>query len=311
MASNGPLLRDLAFGNSGARLAFSQSNDESALWSVPLSANGSPAGEPKPLIRERVRLLTQPVFSPDGEKIAYNWTQRDTEWVKMAVYIANTDGSGATALTSADEQSFGPSWAGTNEVGYEVSEKQGASYWVKPLNEAPRRTNLQLDWSRSDNVRLHGAKAVADVATAAGSQVVVADLQGGPPKSLTPVERNISNPCWSHDGRWIAAQELVHGESKLVIFPSGGGEIQTVVSEPTQSYAYDWSPDNKRIAFTGLRNGIWNVYWVDRLTREVKQLTHFQTPSASVDFPAWSPRGDQIIFERYDQLANIYIADLH
>jgi len=311
MPVNGPLTRDLAFNSSGTRLAFSHSIDESALWAVPLSSTGAAAGEPRPLIRERVRLFLNPAFSPDGSRIAYTWIQRDSEWVKMTVYVANSDGTGATALSPEDQQAFSPEWVGPNLVGYEVTGKNTASYWLKPLDGSPQPTNLKLDWARSDNVRLHGTKAAADVEGADGRHVVVvADLRGGEPQALTPATRNIRYPCWSPDGRWIAARENIDGEVALVVFPSTGGEIQTLVKEPTQSLSYGWSPDSRRISFAGLRRGVWNIYWVDRLTRKVQQLTYFAAPSASVADPAWSPRGDQVIFERYDQSANIYVANL-
>ena len=220
---NGPLLRDLAFNATGTLLAFSHSIDEDALWSLPLLGNGSPAGEPKPLLREHVRLLTQPTFSPDGSKIAYTWIQRDSEWVRMSVYVANADGSSATPLTAADQHGFSPSWIGPKTVGYQVTENNLGSYWVKPLNGAPQQTSLQFDWTNSDDVRVRGTKAVAVLSTSSGKQVVVADLDGGPPVVLTPTSRSITEPCWSQDGRWIAAQELVHGNSNLVVFPSIGG----------------------------------------------------------------------------------------
>ncbi len=310
MPVNGPLIRDLTFNTSGTRLAFSHSNDESALWAVSLNPAGA-AGEPRPLIREHVRQLLHPAFSPDGSRIAYTWIQRDSEWLKMTVYVANSDGAGATALSPEDQQAFSPEWVGPNQVGYEVTKKDAATYWLKPLDGSPQPTNLKLDWGRSDNVRLHGTKAVADVQGAEGRHiVVVTDLAGGTVRALTPATRNIEFPCWSPDGRWVAARENIEGHGALVVFPSTGGEIETLVKEPAQSLAYDWSPDSKRISFAGLRSGIWNIYWVDRVTREVRQLTHFATPSASVGDPAWSPLGDQIIFERYDQSANIYIANL-
>jgi len=39
-------------------------------------------------------------------------------------------------------------------------------------------------------------------------------------------------------------------------------------------------------------------------------LTHFDTKSAFVRYPAWSPKGDQIVFERNDLVANIYVGEL-
>jgi Tol biopolymer transport system component/DNA-binding winged helix-turn-helix (wHTH) protein len=311
MPANGALIRDLQFNTSGTRLAFSHSNDESALWSVPLSATGDAAGEPRPLIREHVRRFVRPAFSPDGSRIAYTWIQGDSEWLKMIVYVANADGTGATAISPEDRQAFNPEWVDSNIVGYEVTKKEAATYWLKPLDGSPRPTDLRLDWAKSDNVRLHGTKVVANVEGADGRHVVVvSDLAGAGARVLTPASRNIEFPCWSPDGRWIAAREVVDGHAALVVFPATGGEIQTLVKEPAQSLAYDWSPDSRRISFASMQGGVWNVYWVNRGTREVRQLTHFATPSASVGDPAWSPRGDQIVFERYDQSANIYIANL-
>lgn len=310
--ANGPLLRDFAFNAAGTRLAFSQSNDQAALWSVHLNRSGSPTGEPQPLIREHVRRFFSPSFSPDGSKIAYTWVQRDSEWVKMAIYAANADGTGVTPVSPEDQQTFSASWIDANSIGYQVTGKgdmQG--YWRKPLAGPAEKVNLRLDWPQSDNVRVRGMQAVADVQGAEGSSVIVrADLAGSQPRSLTPSTRDIGNPSWSPDGQWIAASENVHGNRAVVIFPAEGGEIQTLVNEPGQSVACGWSPDSKRISYAALRDGIWNVYWVDRLSRKVRQLTHFTNPSGLVRDPAWSPRGDQIIFERLDQFANIYVAEL-
>ncbi len=127
MPVNGPLIRDLTFNASGTHLAFSHSNDESALWTVPLSSTGAAAGEPRPLVREHVRRFLHPAFSPDGSRITYTWVQRDSQWLKMTVYVANSDGRGATALSPEDQQAFYPEWVGPNVVGYEVTNNNAGS----------------------------------------------------------------------------------------------------------------------------------------------------------------------------------------
>jgi Tol biopolymer transport system component len=304
-------LRDFSFNAAGTRLAFSQSNDQAALWSIHLDRSGSPTAEPQPLIREHVRRFFSPSFSPDGSKIAYTWVQRDSEWVKMAIYAANADGTGVTPVSPEDQQTFSASWIDANSIGYQVTGKGDVQgYWRKPLAGPAEKVNLCLDWPQADNVRVRGMQAVADVQGADGRSVIVrADLAGSPPRSLTPSARDIHNPSWSPDGQWIAASEKVRGNTAVVIFPAQGGEIQTLVNEPGPSLAYGWSPDSRRISYSALRDGIWNVYWVDRVSHDVRQLTHFTSPSGLVRGPAWSPRGDQIIFERLDQFANIYLAE--
>jgi Tol biopolymer transport system component len=73
----------------------------------------------------------------------------------------------------------------------------------------------------------------------------------------------------------------------------------------------NWAPDNDQIVFADEHNGVSNLYWPSRSTSQVQQLTHFDSQSGFVRAGAWSPRGDQIVFERNDMAANIYAADLH
>jgi Tol biopolymer transport system component len=129
-------------------------------------------------------------------------------------------------------------------------------------------------------------------------------------REVTPAGRSIGFPAWSPDGKWIAAQERIEGATRLVILPAEGGEIRTLVSDPVESWANSWSPDGDRIVFAGLRNGVWNIYWVSRSTRKVHQLTHFTSQSAFVRYPTWSPRNDQVAFEYNELEANIYVGDL-
>jgi Tol biopolymer transport system component len=43
---------------------------------------------------------------------------------------------------------------------------------------------------------------------------------------------------------------------------------------------------------------VWNVYAVSRRTRAVTALTRFKSASGYVRYPAWSPRGGRVVFER-------------
>jgi TolB protein len=198
-------------------------------------------------------------------------------------------------------------------LGYQVQRNGEWSYWVAPLQGRPERVNPSLDLKDADRIRLSsdGTMLAAQVRRPGGLQVVVAGLRGGAVRALTPAGRNIGFPCWSPDGRWIAAEENKHGGSTLVVVPSAGGEIRTIASEFTHYFTYDWSPDSDRILFAGLRNGVWNIYWISFSTGKVEQLTHFSTQSGFVRYPSWSPKGDRILFERNDLMSNIYIADLN
>ena len=78
-----------------------------------------------------------------------------------------------------------------------------------------------------------------------------------------------------------------------------------------QSWPYSWSPDGDKIAFAGSRNGYWNVRWVSRSSKEQKQLTNYGKLNSFVRYPAWSPKGDRIVFEYGETAGNIWEIDLN
>ena len=76
------------------------------------------------------------------------------------------------------------------------------------------------------------------------------------------------------------------------------------------SWPFGWSPDGERIAFAGSRNGIWNVGWITRSDKLQKPLTRNTSAGVLMRFPAWSPLGNQIVYEQVELTSNVYVTDL-
>lgn len=308
--AGGPTPRDLTLSADGKRLAFSQQVGESAIWSVSLKADGTPAAEPRPLIRDRSFRNWDPAFSADGSKIAYSSIRPGGE---AGVYVAGSDGSNPLAVTAPDENSSRPTWRGREmTLGYRSGSKGEWSYRILPLPGKSSRLYLKLDRQQADRMKLSpdGSMMLAHVSTAAGFQVVVEDLATHVIRKLTPAESSYGYPSWSKDGKWIAAEQRVGGRNEAVYLSSGSGEIRKLNTGVEQALVHDWSPDSDKISFAGLRNGVWNVYWISVSSGKVQQLTHFTSHSAFVRYPAWSPHNDQIVFENNDVSANVYLAQL-
>ena len=100
------------------------------------------------------------------------------------------------------------------------------------------------------------------------------------------------------------------GDTNIAIMPSGGGEVTQLTFDHGQSFVYDWSPDGDKIVFAGQRNGIWNVYWFSLSTKQEKQLTHYTQLNEYVRYPAWSPLGNQIVYEYAETTGNIWLMEL-
>jgi Tol biopolymer transport system component len=95
-----------------------------------------------------------------------------------------------------------------------------------------------------------------------------------------------------------------------MIVPSEGGMSEQLTFDKGQNWTYSFSPDGDKILFAGSRDGLWNVWWVSRATKKEQRLTNYTKLNSFVRYPAWSPRGDQIVYEYSETTGNIWVADM-
>jgi len=301
---------DFAVSTEGSQIALSQVRQESALWSLPLNRSGLPAGAPKPLVQDASIGLREPAFSPDGSKLAYSSRRQSDHWM---VFIAAPNGSSPYPITSSGRMI---SWLGNDSLGY-IGERNGKNeYWIAPLHGPPRLTDLKLDLGPYAVVvgSPQGTRLVAHSGNRKiGIKLVLIDLATGESHDLTPPGRTIVFPSWSPDGRWISAVERIDPKlDRRVFIDVATGAIQKSIEsqDAAELFPSKWAPDNDRIVFANVRDGVCNLFWSSRSTGRVQQLTHFESQSEGSYSPAWSPHGDQIVFSRNDLVANIYLGKL-
>jgi Tol biopolymer transport system component len=129
--SAGQIPTDLTLTADGARIAVSQVQRQSSIWSLPLNRSGLAAGEPKPLIRDSSYRNSAPAFSADGSKLAYESMRQGGDWM---IFVANADGSSAYPLTPGGQSSTAESWVGNDSLAY-LSDRNGKKdYWISPLH---------------------------------------------------------------------------------------------------------------------------------------------------------------------------------
>jgi Tol biopolymer transport system component len=155
------------------------------------------------------------------------------------------------------------------------------------------------------------AKQIAFNSLRSGTMNVwVKAVDGGESKQLTFEKEMMGFPCWSPDGKTLAFELRRGPNDYLALIPSEGGTPMQLVSDDGLSWPHDWSHDGDKILFAGLREGIWNTYWVSRSTKEQKQLTHYSKLNAFVRYPAWSPSGNQIVYEYAETTGNVWVMEL-
>jgi Tol biopolymer transport system component len=109
-----------------------------------------------------------------------------------------------------------------------------------------------------------------------------------------PDAGNPQNPVLSHDGRRVAMNRTVNGNTDVWILDIDRGLFNRFTFDPAADGAPEWSPDGSRIAFNSNRSGVYDLYLKPATGAGTEQLI-LATPQnkAPVD---WSQDGQLLLF---------------
>ena len=117
------------------------------------------------------------------------------------------------------------------------------------------------------------------------------------PMNTGTVINNNNDHVMSFDGKMMALSNHVGDKriSTLFVLPIGGSDKPTMITSPDSghSYLHTWSPDGKKLIFTGQRNKQFDIWQVDIATKKETQLVN--TPTLD-DSPEYTPDGKWIYF---------------
>lgn len=192
------------------------------------------------------------------------------------IYIVDADGRNPIQLTRDKTISVSPSWA-----------PDGKSI-----------TYTQYDWVYSGKVRKKGTVLKRH------------DLTNGKRTVLSAKDGMNSGAAWKPDGSRIAMTLSYTGRPELYLLDPAspgtpeplsrniqwqkiGGGVQP--SNPNMFFEVEpnWSPDGSQMVISSARTKHPMIYVVDMATKAARQLTFAGIYNAS---PAWSPKGDKILF---------------
>lgn len=278
-------------------LAFGALRAESRLWRIDLKPDGS-AGEPVAVTDDDVR-ASLPSYAPDGRRIVF---LQAGAGVEPSTWVMDENGDHREPLLP-EGSSGNPSWSsvGTDVLVQRDYTKPHEPLWLvdavthraRPLPGFPdagvRSPRISPDGRSVAYWRLEPDGAM---------NTYVQGIDGSGLVRVTSDAEAINYPAWSPDGEWLAVEIKRSETTHVGIVSRHGGVVEPLTHDTGQSWPYSWSPDGEWIVFAGERRAVWNVWAVSRRTRETRQLTHFTSASGYVRYPAWSPLGNRIIFER-------------
>jgi Tol biopolymer transport system component/DNA-binding winged helix-turn-helix (wHTH) protein len=308
---SGPVVyRGLRFSANGQFLVFSAVAANDNLQSIRISpSTGEAVGDPVPFTHDTMLRKLDPLFSPDGAQIAYTVIQNGED-TGIGMWVADTDGKNAhpVGATPTDRHLIGwlPVHGGLTFQGEQKGHKvldsidlsTGTISVLRELAEDGASFRVSPDGRQIAFGKREGGAVNVWVAPIGFGQA-----GDGPAKQLTFGKGLMSYPCWSPDGKTIAFEI----ENGIATVPAAGGPVTVLqVGEREPDMLWDWAPDGDKIVFANRRNAATNLFWISRSTRQQKQLTHYSRDNSYVRYPAWSPRGDQIVYEYSETTGNIW-----
>lgn len=310
----GTSIRVAALSRDGKKIVYTANRTLSNVWKVSLSKSTSEATGPPAAFSHDTSLRNNLVrFSPDGQKLAI------TRWrpgTSADIWVADADGRNLTQLTNNPATDSQASWfPDSRRIAFLSDRGNDDRYFALwAISLATGREERLLDMGPGAQfvaLSPDGNQIAFNLVQNGIINVWVASLKDGQRKQLTFDDHSMGFPCWSPDGRWIAFEQRVGEDSHLMVMPSSGGPITQLTSGRGNDWPNDWSQDGDKIVFAGQRDGIWNIFWISRSTKEERQLTNFTKLNAFVRYPAWSPVGDQIVYEYAESTSNIWLLELN
>ena len=231
-----------------------------------------------------------PVWSPDGQQIAY--TQLGAGKGGVVVHSL-ASGAVLTAPGTQTALNITPAFAPDGRtLAYAHSDESGTDIFT--ANVADRCCAQRLTVGRyADNLSptfSPDGRRLAFVSTRAWPpQVYVMAADGTDQELLAPFDYGATGssnaPEWSPDGANVVFHREVSGSPQLFLVDVAGRRVRQLTSagrneDPT------WAPDGRHIAFISDRSGRRQIWVIDIETSRVRQLA---TPGAA-RLPSWSRR---------------------
>jgi Tol biopolymer transport system component/DNA-binding winged helix-turn-helix (wHTH) protein len=310
-----PGARGLSLSADGSRLAFSGMLLESQIWSLPLNAGGA-GGEPVALTRDTSRRNSLAMISPNGSKVAY-MSIRQGELPN--IWVMNIDGTNPMQLTSDETADHKPHWFpdGTR-VAYLAKRGPMGALWS--VDVETRKEELVFDFPGQEREpRLDGRLAEFDISPSLTKiafslispstglrTLFMSPATSFAPSVIGPPASSAGYPSWSPDERQIAVEIKDGSSTHAGVIDIQTGALRQLTRERGHTWVRSWSPDGKKLAVAAMRDGQWNLRWVDASSGQEGQLTPPYPPGTYLRYPEWSPSGDRMVFERGVTRGNIW-----
>lgn len=219
-----------------------------------------------------------PVFSPDGKKIAYVSEDNGTR----DIWIMNVDGTNKTYLTSEKGAEQDPAWSSDGkQLAYAALPfEKGGNFDIWVINADGSNSHRLTTSSANEatpNWHPDGRHIAYQSDEGGNLDIYAIDLDGKNPRKLIAAKKQETRPAWSPNGSKIAynawAEEESGDTAEIWVANIDGSDPYKLTSTPPNMHPA-WSPDSSRIVFQSKRSGSWEI-WDMQVPQRVLEAGRF------------------------------------
>ncbi len=245
--------------------------------------------------------LTQPTWSPDGQRIGYvHWSGG----AELDIWFMDLAGEQRTRVTSIfGRNDTEPSWSPDGERIVFASSRNsylnsiGDEVFVMNLYMVDLRTLRQVQltegdsWDTDPDWSPDSQQLVWQGERMGNNEILQMSLDGSDIRNLTRNPASDANPAWSPDGTRIAFVSDRDGNEEIYVMGHDGSNPQRLTHNPERDKAPAWSPDGEWLAYQAELNRNFDIVIMRADGTEARQLTH----DLDFDgFPAWQPAANPL-----------------
>jgi len=240
---------------------------------------------------------SEPVFSPDGQSVAF---VRQNSLVSADIYIVPIAGGEPRRLTFENAAVGGLTWtADGREIIFSSSNpfvRSGSLWRIQASGGAPERFTVAGYDVMSPHISRRGNR-LAYVQASGDYNIYKIDVSGtavskNPPTKLIASTRNDVSPQFSPDGRRIVFASDRSGSSEIWMCDSDGSNVVQMTSLK-EAGTPRWSPDGQQIAFDFFEDRRGHIYVINTAGGPPRPIT---TGDFDDIVPSWSRNGKWIYF---------------
>jgi serine/threonine protein kinase len=214
---------------------------------------------------------SDPVFSPDGNEIAYAWRGENND--NSDIYVKLIGAGGPLRLTSGPAREYCPAWSPDGRyiafVRDGPSGARAAYYLIPALGGAERKIGEAygpdhifgrcIDWSLDGKYLIVADRMAPEDSR---SSILLLSVEDGQRKALvSQPDFYVSNPTLSPDGNLVAyVQGAGFPVGDVHLVPARGGQPRRLTTDGRTLDGLAWTADGKEIVFSSNRGGLWRMW---------------------------------------------------